>query len=115
VTSKSSAKSSGRKKREPIPQPHGGAIIPGAGGGPQPGAGRPTDEFKAMCRELVTRDATWKAVQAILKDPEHSHYMSALKWASEHGYGKPTETVEVTGKDGGPIQVWKWGKREIKF
>lgn len=68
-----------------------------------------------MCRELVTREATWKAVQAILKDSDHSHYMSALKWAAEHGYGKPTETLEVTGKDGGPIQIWKWGKREIQF
>lgn len=95
-------------------QPHGGAILQGGNPG-NSGGGRLPDEFKRMCRELVTRDATWKAVQAILKDPEHSHYMSALKWASEHGYGKPTETVEVTGKDGGPIQVWKIGKKEIRF
>lgn len=25
----------------PVPQPHGGALVPGAGGGAQPGAGRP--------------------------------------------------------------------------
>lgn len=101
-----------RKPGKLVKQPHGGAIQQG---GTNPNGGRPPDEFKAMCRELVTREATWKAVQAILKDSDHSHYMSALKWAAEHGYGKPTETLEVTGKDGGPIQIWKWGKREIQF
>jgi len=51
---KPSAKSSGGKKaREMVPQPHGGALLPGAGGGPQPGSGRPRDEVRAKFRELV--------------------------------------------------------------
>lgn len=29
--------------------------------------------------------------------------------------GMFSDKVELTGKDGGPVQVWKWGKREIKF
>lgn len=45
ATKKPSVKPSGRKKRttkrEGIRQPHGGMLIPGAGGGPQPGSGRP--------------------------------------------------------------------------
>ena len=44
---------------------------------------------------LATREATVAAVTAILEDPSHAHYMSALKWASEHGYGKPKETIDV--------------------
>ncbi len=46
-----SAKPSGDKpKREGIPQPHGGVLIPGAGGGPQPGSGRPRS---AIRKELL--------------------------------------------------------------
>lgn len=46
-TGKSSDQSSGKKRRrDPVPQPHGGALIPGAGGGPQPGAGRPRSAIR---------------------------------------------------------------------
>lgn len=48
----SSAQSSGAKpKRAPIPQKHGGALIPGAGGGAQPGAGRPPSIVRDALRE----------------------------------------------------------------
>ena len=72
-----------------VPQPHGGALL--AGGLPgHPGAGgRPPDEFKALCRQLASDERTVAAVQAILDDHEHPHFMAALKWASEHGYGRP--------------------------
>lgn len=49
-TVKSSAKPSGRTL---VPQPHGGALLPGAGGGPQPGAGRPPDAIRARLREIA--------------------------------------------------------------
>ena len=48
---KPSAKPSGL-----IPQPHGGALLPGAGGGPQPGPGRPPsvlrEAFRADLEEM---------------------------------------------------------------
>lgn len=48
----SSAQSSGAKpKRAPIPQKHGGALIPGAGGGAQPGAGRPPSIVRDALRQ----------------------------------------------------------------
>lgn len=47
---KPSAKSSGRT---PVPQPHGGALVPGAGGGRQPRSGRPPSAVKAACRESL--------------------------------------------------------------
>ena len=42
---KSSVKSSVR-----VWQPHGGALVPGAGGGRQPGAGRPPSEIRQAAR-----------------------------------------------------------------
>lgn len=72
-----------------VPQPHGGALL--AGGVPgHPGAGgRPPDGFKALCRALASGERTVAEVQAILDDRDHPHFMAALKWASEHGYGRP--------------------------
>lgn len=76
-------------------------------GGTNPGAGRPTDEFKALCRQLASRAKTFEVAEKILDNPEiyPSLYTGALKWATEHGYGKPTESIELTGKDGGAVIV----------
>lgn len=90
-------KKSRLKSRKGVKQPHGGVLIPGAGRGPAkgaPNAGRPPDEFKALCRELATAENTIKAVRAILKDKKHAQFIPALRWASEHGYGKPTQPLE---------------------
>lgn len=35
----------------PVPQPHGGMLIPGAGGGPQPGSGRPPSIVRMALRK----------------------------------------------------------------
>ena len=37
---------------------------------------------------------------------------------SERVHGKPTQSVELTGADGGPVTVtntWRFGDREIQF
>jgi hypothetical protein len=87
-----------------VPQPHGGAL--NAGGTPgNKGGGRPKDEFKAICQRLASRDETIEAVTKILESPRHPAYLGALKWATENGYGKATETLEVSGKDGAPIAM----------
>ena len=112
---KPSAKSTGKRPLVLIPQPHGGAIAPGAGGGPQPGSGRPPDAFKALCRQLASGEITVEQVEAILKDKGHPQFMAALKWATEHGYGKPTEHVEHSGTVTHKHQVWKFGKNEVAF
>jgi hypothetical protein len=56
-------------------------------------------------RELASGPETEKALKAILKNAKHPHYMKALAFAAEHGYGKATETVEHTGEGGGPIAM----------
>jgi hypothetical protein len=84
-----------------MPQPHGGFLVAGAGGGPQPGSGRTPDEFKKLCQELACAGA--KVAPSVLKNPKHPAYLGALKWATEHGYGKPKETHDV--KLSGSVQV----------
>ena len=79
-----------------IPQVHGGALLLGGKRGNK-GGGRKPDEFKALCRELVSGAKTMENVREILADTNHPHFMSALKWAAEHGYGKAKETVEHQG------------------
>ena len=53
------AKKNSRKKVKPsvkptvgklVRQPHGGALLPGAGGGPQPGSGRPPSAIREVAR-----------------------------------------------------------------
>lgn len=69
-------------------------------GGTNPGAGRPPDAFRELCQGLASKDDTIKVVERVLKDDEHPAWLGALKWATEHGYGKPTQQVEVSGEVG---------------
>ena len=85
------------------PSPRSGVALPlgnhpGNTGGKPGRSGRPPDEFKAMCRELVTRNETLAAVRKILRDPDHPAFVGALKWATEHGYGRPLQRLEADGK-----------------
>ena len=78
-----------------------------------PGPGRPPEAFQEMCRSLACSAEAAAAIA--LQDSTHPAFIGALKWATEHGYGKPKETHEHTGKDGAPIQVMIIGGREVKF
>jgi hypothetical protein len=89
---------------EKVPQPHGGALLHGGMPG-NAGGGRPRDEFKALCRELASGEMTVQSLQTILADPKHAQFVAALRYLTEQGYGKPVESVEVSGKDGGPIET----------
>src|SRR5690242_9932012 len=60
-----------------------------------PGPGRTPDAFKAMCAELASSKEVEQNVRLILQDPDHPLYLGALKWATENGYGKPDQKVEV--------------------
>ena len=48
-----SEKSSVESSVEMVPQPHGGALLPGAGAGKQPGAGRPSNELRNSLRGIL--------------------------------------------------------------
>lgn len=62
-----------------------------------PGPGRPLDEFKMMMAELVSSDVSIQSLEEILKDANHKHHMAARHYATDHGYGKPKETIEHSG------------------
>jgi hypothetical protein len=75
-------------------------------GGARPGGGRPT-----VAKELATADLARKALiekwgslnealQALLTMNEPA----LTKFVFEHAFGKSPDKIELTGKDGGPIQ-----------
>jgi hypothetical protein len=62
-----------------------------------PNAGRPPDEFKRRLAALASGPETLRALEQILSDPGHQHFIQALKFASERGYGIPKQTVDLEG------------------
>lgn len=88
---KTSAKTSRR-----VPA-HGKGELNVGNPGNKGGTGRPPDAFRAMCAALASSDDVEKNVRLILTKPDHPLYLGALKWASEHGYGKPMQPVQVGG------------------
>lgn len=61
--------------------------------------GRPPDKFKAMCRALASSKEVERQVKDILaRGSSDPMFIGALKWASEHGYGRPEQSVDVTSK-----------------
>lgn len=66
-------------------------------------AGRPSGyaEFKEKCR--AKDDKALNALESALGDPDHA--VAAAKVLLEFGWGKPAQSVEVSGPDGGGLQV----------
>lgn len=105
-----------------VRSPRSGAEIPvGAHakntGGKKGRSGRKPDAWKSRLREIVSSDVVLDELEQVLADSRHPAYVGAIKYATEHGFGKATETVEISGKDGQPVQVqvWRFGKREVAF
>lgn len=73
------------------------------GGTNKGGPGRPPDEFYREMRRLVSTDEKLKTLDEILKNKNHPNYMAAYKMAAEFGYGKASQKLEHTGKDGAPL------------
>jgi hypothetical protein len=70
------------------------------GRGPAPGTGgRPPDEFKARMRELATLPEVERELERVLKSQLSRDWLGALKFVSEHGYGKPNQPVELGVSD----------------
>ncbi len=46
---------------------------------------------------LASRDETIRALAAILENPDHPHFIQALKFAADRGYGRPTQPVALEG------------------
>lgn len=76
-----------------VPQKHGGALR--RGGGKRP------DARKRAAVQAI-RDGLPGAVDALLRQAAKGEGW-AVKLVLEYGLGRPTEKVELSGPDGGPI------------
>lgn len=92
LKSETTGKSAAPAKPRKIPQPHGGALNSGGTPGNK-GGGRPKDEWLQLLRELASTNRTMAGLKQILADPAHPHYLKALEFAADRGYGKPTQLV----------------------
>jgi len=81
-------------------------------GGKKGRSGRKPNAFKEMCRLLASSDLVWQSVQLILMNPNHPSFNGALKWASENGYGKPAQKIDVRGDIKNPGKLTKEEMRE---
>lgn len=90
------------------PQPHGGALL--RSGGP----GRPAVKKEAM--DAIKRGLP-KGIDALVKKAEEGN-VKAIELLLHYGLGKPTDKVEMSGPDGGPVQLLQDfdddTKRELK-
>jgi hypothetical protein len=80
-----------------IPQPHGGYLIPGAGGGPQPGSGRPSHEYREKLRAILDKPEVQEALEAILADPKHPQFAALFGKVVAQAHGNPTQPVALEG------------------
>ncbi len=69
---------------------------PGNTGGKKGRSGRKPEAFKAMCQALASSKEVRANAAKILRNADHPLFIGALKWASENGYGRPAQTVDVT-------------------
>jgi len=87
------------------------------------GRGRPPGAKNAKTLEIeaAAREYAGDALAALLEiattgDSEPAR-VSAATALLDRGYGRPRQSMEHSGPNGGPIplQVWKFGKREVAF
>lgn len=79
-----------------MPQPNGSFLIAGQGGGPQPGSGRPRNEWMARLQRMTSRDEVLDHVETVLlAGPTDPFFKDALNYATEHGWGRATQVLEV--------------------
>ena len=110
---KTTGQSTGLPVGAMIPQEHGGALR--NGGTNKGGPGRPPNEFRARMQELANYADRLGHIEAVLNDPGHAQWMAALRHVTEHGYGKPAQSVEVSGCLELETQVFVIGGKTITF
>lgn len=72
-------------------------------GGKKGRSGRKPDEFNAACAALADDTLRRGYVTKILRKPDHPQFMSALRWATDRGYGPVAQAHEISGVNGAPI------------
>ena len=91
----SKKKPSAKPSLKLVPQKHGGALLPGAGGGPQPGSGRPPSAIREAARLAFAERLGVLTGIADDEDARDSDRIAAMKaLADTGGVDKIALTVE---------------------
>jgi hypothetical protein len=78
-----------------------GRFVVGNKGGGRPAVAR---EFRELCRDFMGAQG-WLNLRAMANDPDSPHYFRANELIAAYALGKPTQGLEVSGADGGPVGV----------
>ena len=75
--------------------------------------GRPADKFIASMRALASAEAVLAALTAILADHHHEHFIKALTFAADRGYGRPTQPIDVTSNGRSLADLLREGRDRV--
>lgn len=84
------------------PPPEGGRFRPGQSGNPT-GMSKDAAEFRKTCRELAALGLDEVHRRLLDPDTPAAAFVALWKELRDTGYGKPKESIEHSGPDGGPI------------
>lgn len=75
--------------------------------------GRPSDAFTASMRALASSDEVYAALAAILKDRNHEHFIRALTFCADRGFGRPTQPIDVTSNGETLADILRKGRDRV--
>lgn len=81
---------------EIVPQAHGGAL--------RHGGGRPKDSGQVLRIKEILRSGAEETARAVVAKAKKGD-LRAAQMVLEYAIGKPTDRVELSGPDGGPIEL----------
>jgi hypothetical protein len=96
-TPQPSAQPSAKPRRDPVPQPHGGALVPGAGGGRENGllGGRPRDTTRALFRKLLRDELAPAAVAVVKNSKKVGDHFEALERFAAIGFNERLRLAQL--------------------
>ena len=78
-------------------------------------SGRLPSDVRELCRELIDKHNLMTQLAALATSAERdSDKIAAMKLLMTYGFGQPTQVVEHTGKDGGPIEYIEHAKTDFQ-
>lgn len=86
------AEKSAEKSAELIPQPHGGALLPGGVKGNK-GGGRKPNKFHEWCAAITEDEKVHNVLTARAKAGD----LKVVEFAAGYAHGKPKQDVALTG------------------
>lgn len=78
---------------------------PGNSGGKKGRSGRPSSALRDFMRACLESPDHQEAVRAVLANPKSMHFATMTKLALAYAEGVPTQRIEHTGDEGGPIEI----------